>query len=60
MTRNEAIKHVAFVTGMAVIPVGLMVYFINPSVFVLVPASLAIGFISLWIRAATEKGKDEN
>lgn len=60
MTRSEAIGQVVVVGVVAVMPVIFLGRFLKLPLFVPLLISFVIGFISLWLQAATERGKDEN
>ena len=60
MTHNEAIEQVVIVTAIAAIPLSFAGIVLKLPLLIPALISFVIGFVSLWIRAATEKGKNEN
>lgn len=64
MTNNEAMKHLKITSLLVAIPMTVIGYLIGlsliPTVLIAATTSTSIAVITLWIRAATEKGKDEN
>ena len=63
MTHNEAMKHLKIISSLVAVPITVIGYLsglsLIPTVLIAATTSTSIAVITLWIRAATERGKNE-